>query len=215
MGKYKAILLALFTVSALSAVAISSASAHQWLFKGEPIITALSGLLDGLFIIHHTGGLTGSSSIHCTGQFHGTFGPGSKDLITDVLGLSGSELADETHEGPIHCEFLSGTCGVGALALFFIHHLPWETKLLLTGVNLVWDTINKDGTHGEPGYEVECDRLKIVLLCQGLVRTHFDENLANGALFLLLGAESLETSCNDGGKGLLLGMAEVLGFTVS
>lgn len=216
MSKYKVILLALFAVFAFSAVTVGSASAlkGEWLFKGEPITTALSGLLDGLIIFHHTGGLTGSSLVHCTGQLHKTYGPGSKDLVSDVLGLNG-ELADATHEGPIHCEFESGTCGTGELALVFIHHLPWATKLLSEG-SLIWDTVDKEeGTTGEPGFAIECDHLKITLLCSGLVRLHFDENLSNGALFLLLGTESLEVSCNDGGKGFLLGMFEVLGFTVS
>jgi hypothetical protein len=214
MSKYKAILLALFAVFAFSMVAAGSASAHQWLFKGEPITTELSGLVDGLIILHHTGGLTGNSLVHCTGQFHGTFGPGSKDLISDVLGLSG-ELADATHTGPIHCVFESGTCGAGALALVFVLKLPWATKLLLPGTpSGVWDHITEDGK-GTPGYEVECDRLAIKVSCSELARAKFIQNLANGALFEFLGAESIEASCSDGGKGFLLGMGEALGFTVS
>jgi len=211
-------MLALFAVCAISAVAASSASAlnEEWLFKGEKITTSLRGLFDGLINFEHLGGLTGASKMHCAGQLHGTFGPGKLDLITDMLGLNG-ELADETHEGPIHCEFLSGTCGVGALALVLVHHLPWLTELLLPGTPAgTWDLIKQDGTHGESGYEVECDHLGIKVLCEGLVRAKFDENLANGALFLFLGVESLVSKkCSDGGNGVWTGMFEVLGFTVS
>jgi len=212
-------MLALFAVFAFSAVVASSASAlnEEWLFKGEKITVALKGLLDGLINLEHLGGITGVSKVHCTGQFHGNFGPGKLDLITDVLGLNG-ELADETHEGPIHCEFITGTCGMGALALVFVHHLPWLTELLLPGGGIAgtWDLIKEDGTHGEPGYEVECDHLGIKVLCEGSARAKFDENLANGALFLFLGVESLVSKkCSDGGNAVLTGMGEALGFTVS
>lgn len=203
-------MMALFAVFAFSAVAAANASAEEWLQGGKPITTAQAGLLDGLILLKHTGGLFGTSVIHCTGQFHGTFGPGSKDTITDVLGLSG-EL------NRVHCEFNSGACGVGALAWVTARHLPWLTKLVLPGTPAgTWDEISEGETKaGTPGYEAECPSLGVKVICEHNARAKFLANGTNGAELEFKEAESLEASCNDGGKAVLSGLGEALGFTIS
>jgi hypothetical protein len=213
MNKYKVVIMAMFAVFAFTAIAASSAMAlkEEWLHEGKAISTPTAGLIDGKLELIHTGGLLGSATIRCTGQFHGTFGPGSADTITDALGLSG-EL------NVLKCEFISGACGVGSAATVTAVHLPWNTKLELPGTPAgTWDKITEGATKaGTPGYSTECVSLKIAVKCEHTARSKFEENGTNGAILdFHPGTESEEANCSDGGKGNIGEGGEALGFTIS
>ena len=212
MSKYKVVIMAMFAVFAFTAIAASSAMAlkEEWLKSGSRTTLALPGLLDGEILLVHSGGLLGSSTIRCTGQFHGTYGPGAADTITEMLSLSGGRF-------PLPCEFTSGPCGVGSRANAALLHLPWDTKLELPGSPAgTWDKISEGGGKGAPGFEVECVSLKVGARCEGsFIRMLFESNGTNGAILDFHGIESGELKCNDGGTGSFEGGGEVLGFTIS
>jgi hypothetical protein len=204
--------MAMFAVFAFTAIAASSAMAlkEEWLHEGKAITAATAGLIDGKLELIHTGGLLGGATIKCTGQFHGTFGPGSADTITEALGLSGEK-------GTLKCEFISGACGAGEAASVTTLHLPWNTKLELPGTPVgTWDKITEGATKaGTPGYATECVSLKIEIKCEHTARSKFEENGTNGAILDFHPLESEEASCSDGGKGALASGGEALGFTIS
>jgi hypothetical protein len=211
-NKYTVIMLALFAVFTFSVIAASSAMAlkEEWLHEGKTITSATAGLLDGSFELIHTGGLLGSATIKCTGQWHDTFGPGSADTVAQLLGLSGEP-------NTIKCEFVSGACGAGSAASFTALHLPWNTKLELPGTPAgTWDKITEGATKaGTPGYSTECVSLKIAIKCEHTSRLKFESNGTNGAILDFHPTESEESNCSDGGKGTLGGGGEALGFTIS
>jgi hypothetical protein len=205
------ILGAFIAVLAFSALAVASASATLWLVNSKSLVGTekVAASSHGLLLLHLLKipllGGGGQVLVDCTGLFHGTVGPGAEDEITEVLGLALSE------KNIIKCKVQSSTntiCVTGNEVTVQALHLPWKTLLVLEG-NLTWD--NFTGTGGETGYESECKGLKPV--CNQNERSHFDENLANGALFLFTGER--KTTCTPSGEGTVLGMGEVLGATVS
>jgi hypothetical protein len=211
MSKYKVVIMAMFAAFAFTAIAASSAMAlkEEWLHEGKAITgSPIAGLIDMSLEILHVNGLLGNGTIKCTGQFHGTFGPGSADTITDVLGLAG-EL------NVLKCEFISGSCGAGSPATVTFLHLPWNTKLELPGTPAgTWDKITSSGA-GTPGYEAECVSLKIAIKCEHTARSKFEGNGTNGAILDFHPIESEEASCSDGGKATIGQGGEALGFTIS
>jgi hypothetical protein len=209
MSRNKMIVLGLMATVVFSIVSAGSALATvQWLHEGEVITSAAAGLLDGSVVLVHKGGLLGNADIKCTGQFHGTFGPGAADSITEALGLSGEKTN-------IKCEFISGACGIGTAASVKFLHLPWKSELLLPGTPAgIWDKISSSGT-GTPGYETECVSLKIAVKCEHTVSALFTETGLNGAILEFKGAESEEATCSDAGKGTLESKIEALGFTIT
>jgi hypothetical protein len=216
MRKYKAIMLALFAVCAFSAVAASSASAaHQWLKNGAPIVAAQLAITDGLLLLHHTGGLGGTVTVHCDGRFHGTVGPGAVDTITEVWTLT--EMIEITSAHPISCtvEVGKNLCPVGSLVTVWPDNLSvagglvWKTELQLTGTGPIFDDLT--GPNNGPGFNVKCSGITI-LCATALDRSQFLSNLATGAMFDFLG--ELKAACNDGGTSTVTGTGEVLGFTV-
>src|SRR5690242_12391521 len=190
-------------VAGINAAAIANASATTYLRNGVSLTAELAADWHGEVIIHHTGGFGGTELWLCTGLFHGTVGPGPKARSTEELGLNGekNKIKCVVHTG-------NGLCPAGTEIEVTADGLPWSGELTLEGTLTVG---NINGTGTEMGYSTTCGGISIT--CNRNQKNHFAENLANGALFILLG--TIEASCNDGGKGTLLGMTELLGFTVS
>jgi hypothetical protein len=196
------ILGAFAAVLAFSALTVASASATLWLIGGKSLMVRTLVDAHGELTLSHTGGLAGTLRILCSFLLHGFVGPTTKDEVTDVLGLKGelNKLTCLVHTGNL-------LCSAGTLILMTAAHLPWLTELKLVGTETVDEM---KGTGGETGFSTECNGTSIE--CSKNETFKFDENLANGALFL---AKGLAATCTDGGTGTLSGMVEVLGATVS
>jgi hypothetical protein len=201
MRKFK-ILGAFVAVLAFSALTVASASATLWLIGGKSLTVRTLVDTHGELALHHTGGLAGTFTILCSDLAHGFVGPAAKDEVTSILGLKGelNKITCLVHTGNV-------LCAAGTLILMTTTHLPLLTELKLVGTETVDET---KGTGGETGFSTECNSTGIE--CTKNETFKFDENLANGALFL---AKGLATACTDGGTGTLSGMVEVLGATVS
>jgi len=203
MKKVK-ILGVLVAALAFSAIAVAGASATLWLKNGVSLTKEEPADAHGELVLHHTGGFGGTILILCTGLTHGFVGPGAKDKTTSVEGLN-KEL--NTVECLVHTGNLG--CPAGTKVSVKADGLPWETELLLNGTLTEDDLVGTGGV--ETGYTTTCNGISIK--CDKNEKSHFASNLANGALFEFLGTN--EAACSDGGKGTILGMGEVLGFTVS
>jgi len=201
MRKFQ-ILGAFAAVLAFSALTVASASATLWLIGGKSLTSRVLADTHGELELRHTGGLGGTITILCSGLAHGWVGTGAKDEVTSILGLKGelNKLTCLAHTG-------NSLCPAGTLVLVTALGLPWLTELKLVGSETIDEA---KGTAEETGYSTECKGISIG--CQKNETFKFDENLANGALFL---ANGVAAPCSDGGTGKLVGMAEVLGATVS
>lgn len=189
------------------AVIASAASATLWLHEGQSLTSRLLFTLHGLWLLHHTGGLTGAELIHCTGLIVGTIGPSALDTITEVQGLKG-EI------NKIECEFTEGgSCGTtGAKETITAINLPWHTLLELVSGKTIDHILAEQGK--EQGYEYGCSKIfGFKGSCKGLDLDEFVSNGTNGPIFKLPGTVKL--SCTDGGEGTLLGEDEGLGAQVS
>lgn len=189
-------------VLAFSGLTVASASATLWLISGKSLTMKTSADVHGELTLHHSGGLAGTLSILCSGLRHGTVGPTTKGETTDLLGLNGelNKLTCLVHTG-------NALCPAGTLILMTAVHLPWLGELKLIGTETIAEA---KGTGGETGYSTECKGVSVE--CARNESFTFDENLANGALFLAKGTTG---SCTDGGTTKASGMVEVLGATVS
>jgi hypothetical protein len=195
---------AFIAVLSLGALFVTSASATLWLSSGASLSAETVGHSQGLVVLLHKGGLSGEFSAHCTGEFHGLFGPQALDLISEVLGLAGEKNL-------ISCKWLkvSAACGgsVGGLVIVHALKLPWHTLLVLVGgvtedriLSGTWQFLCSTGLTGE---------------CTGEAWAKFTKNGASGAEFAYEGKEPAAT-CTDGGEGhVTTGSGTSLGFTVS
>jgi len=117
MKKLQVVLMALVAVFALSAVAVSTASAEttllaEWLVGGGTITTPLAIKATGSLKLTDTGTVFGSATVQCNGYtFHGTIGPNGTDELTSILNPAGTgvvlpELSGEAAlcEGTKTCE---------------------------------------------------------------------------------------------------------------
>jgi hypothetical protein len=208
------ILGAFIAALAFSAMAVTSASATIWKNSAGNVNQTEAANTHGSLDLHHEL-LNVKVTIHCpaTGEalFDGTVGPSGTDLIEKALDSSGKEV-NSTNKLSCKVTEATGSCSVGEAATAIPIHTPWTTKLRLEGT-LTWDDFSEDGK-GLPGYESECVTAKVKVSCEGNTRSHFDQNGANGALFLFLG-DVKSTKCSDLGSSTILGHGEVLGFTVS
>lgn len=204
----KAAILGMFIAILSSSVAIvANASATLWLHEGKSLTSPMLATFHGLWLWHHTGGLTGGYLIHCTGLFIGTVGPGALDTVTEAQGLNGSK-------SPIVCTLIEGgSCGTtGAEEAITMIDLPWHTLLELAE-GKTRDHFLSESTK-EPGYEFGCSKIfGFKGNCKGLDFSLFTGNGTNGAEFTFPG--EAEMNCSDGGKGTSLGQGEWLGVTVS
>ena len=212
MRKIHIVGLALVAAFAFSAVAVASASAHEWLTKaGAKVEKAEKSTTDGLLLLHlkKIGALEGGGelTVHCEGSFDGTVGPGAADKVEKVLGTKG-ELGTEA--SPIKCEVVESTnsiCKAKTAVSVIPIHVPWATELLLIGSTL-YDHFFEEGTNGQPGYKTTCNGIGVT--CEGLERAEFLANIETGAEFTFLGELKAE-KCTFG-EGFVLGHGVVLGF---
>jgi hypothetical protein len=85
------VILALFAVSALSAVVVTSASAEttlgaEWLANGNAIATPLATVSAGQFLMEDNGA-SGEPSMLCSAILVGTVGANGTDEVTEILNL--------------------------------------------------------------------------------------------------------------------------------
>jgi hypothetical protein len=199
MRKIQTITLALVAVLAFSAVAAASASAAkpEWLIAGKALIAKEPSATKGKVKLVHTGGITGSTTVECDGEFTGTIGPGKEDTITAATDLTG--------KSPVDCTVLVGNaffCAAGSLALVTAIHLPWKTELLEPVAGEIRDDILNSGA-GEPGYKVVCNGVTVE--CEGKTSSKFVKNVATGAEFVFDAKSEESKSCTDGGKAKIEG----------
>jgi hypothetical protein len=205
MRKIQIVGLALVAVFALSAVAASSAFAHEWLFNGQPITgtektvlsesTALNLLLEDM-----KGGVFGEAvDVLCSGLDEGKVGPGAADLVTTITDLAGKVP-------PVSCETMSGTCPEPLASPDF---LPWHTELFLNAKEEFRDLVGP-GTGGEPGWNVTCKGIfgePIEDLCTGHTNV-LVENAAENDVIATFDAVSMEEPANCGRGGAKEGLVE-------
>jgi hypothetical protein len=207
MKKIHVIMLSLVAVFAFSAFASSAFAADEWLANGAAISTALTANTEGELLLEDTSlGL----DVNCSGKFEGTVGPGAADEITKVVDLEG--------KNPLHCS--AASCE-GGLATVTPVHLPWKTKVVLSGEKFL-DELGP-GTGGEPGYKVSgCKILGIETTDECTGKT--DSELTNGTgdvngTFSENEAITPRGNCTFGGekKGLVVGtgLTSVSGVTLS
>jgi hypothetical protein len=193
-------LFALATVFAsLGIVAVSSASATEWLLNGAPIASAISVDSEdvGSLLLQDHGAFT-EPDLLCTETDEGTVGPGAADTET-VFTVTG-------------CVTDSGEC---RNVIFKAVDLPWRTELVLVGT-AIRDNLKANGK-GEPGYETACetfigtlhDTCKTELWSAGFV-----ENNASGVKFAF-DATTEPANCSLGGAkaGLIEGFLLILPLT--
>jgi hypothetical protein len=158
MRKVHLLGLALLAIFAFSVVATATASAElfllaEWLYNGAVISGELLVESPGeLLLEDNKVPILGKSMILCSGIFDGFVGPGSADLITELLNLSKESIS---------------TTGLSGLALecvnqencpeplFWAVNLPWTTELELhedPGPEEDYVVL----ILGKPGWEVEC-----------------------------------------------------------
>jgi len=150
--------LALLAIFAFSVVATATASAElfllaEWLYNGATIPSELLVESMGELLLEDSKiPLLGKAVVLCMGYLDGFVGPGSADLITEVLNLSKESIS---------------TTGLSGLALECTNQENCPEPLVWA-VNLPWPTeleLHEDpGPEedyvvlilGKPGWEVEC-----------------------------------------------------------
>jgi len=159
--------LALLAIFAFSVVATATASAElfllaQWLFNGGTILSELLVESPGeLLLEDNKVPILVKAMVLCSGYLDGFVGPGSADLITELLNLT---------KEPISKTGLSGVALVCTNQencpepLVWAVNLPWETELELhedPGPEEDYVVL----ILGKPGWEVECMGLGQVDTC--------------------------------------------------
>lgn len=225
MKKFHTLSLALFAAFAFSAIASSSAfAADEWLKGGSPLTGEVPSVVkESITIGAKT--LLGEVELKCSGSFAGTLTTAGKDLIEDVLNLSGeviNELAEpsESTSLSIDCEIVvNGPCGnKGELALVWVDNLSlelgtvWTSKLELMTGEVTLDVTTGQGAGKEPGFEVKCPT-GVENLCEGPFSAVV-ENLPNelpvaDVTARIIKSENEKLTCNTGtgfttGEGLIV-----------
>jgi len=159
--------LAFAAVFAFAAFSSTSAfAATEWQLNAKAITTPTTSTTTGKLLLEDMNSII-KVDIECSGTFDGTVGPGAADEITKVLNSAGAEETGKNLAGTtvpsINCEIVSkGSCEEAnkSKIVVFPIHLPWKSELLLPSGETRVDDL-KEGTGGEPGYEITC---KAVLL---------------------------------------------------
>jgi hypothetical protein len=148
----------LLVVCALSAVAASGASAHEWLTlagakvgKTESATTVYSIRLETEKIPSLFGG--GELTVLCMGEFLGTVGANGTDAIASFESLTDTEV------NKLKCEVNGSTntiCKAGTPVTTEPVNLPWSTKLVLITAGFIFDDITAE-KGGKFGYKVTCE----------------------------------------------------------
>lgn len=203
MRKFE-IFVVLLAAFALGAIAVASASAAVvWDQAGAEVKEATAAQAHGTLTFNKEGLV--NVTVLCSVLFVGTVGPRSKDLVSGLENLSGTE------KNLILCESHT-TAACGGKVVVHSENLPWNTELLT--LNPIRDDFTEDGK-GTPAWLLLCETglIKEVLCAKAGGWANFVANGANGAKFEFT-KESTETTCSDGSKGWLTGTIEFLGFTI-
>jgi hypothetical protein len=155
MKKAHVVGVAMFAVLLFGVMSVASASAAtlQWLEDALPIGTASNNDAEGEITLTNLKTAIGTkAAVLCSGIFVGSVGPGSQDVITEVLDLAEKPI---TLTARITCTNIEG-CPKPELSP---ENLPWLTVLELMGTEAEPLFLDKilNGGKGEPGYTVHCE----------------------------------------------------------
>jgi hypothetical protein len=132
-------------------VAPGFATEILWLNSGNPIATPQFDESNGEITIGNLKTALGEAAVLCSVFFDSTVGPGGKDEVSEVLNLSGQDIALGARE--LLCVNVKN-CPSPRVVAF---NLPWVTKLELMGTEaqpLFLDLYST--TTGGPGWEIDC-----------------------------------------------------------
>jgi hypothetical protein len=197
--------LMLVAALALSAVAVASASAHEWLIGGKAVAKATKITSEGTLELEDSKVIGGAVRVICTGKDEGTVGPGATDEITNITNAAGTSKT-------IICKFaknakgeeIRGACEAEAkfAPKAVAVNLPWVTTIETVEAR-TRDVIRAHAGGGEPGWSVTCKA--------GLLGEQVDTCTApagNTALAEVAGgvdatfdANSPKAKCTKGGAG--------------
>lgn len=130
MKKLHVLALALVAVFAFGAIAVSSASAIEWLAGGNKIVTAEASETEGEITLEDNKvPFVGKAIILCSGILDGLVGPGAAGTIEKVLTLAGAEVSELAGGKPItNCTNVSNC----AKPEVYAEKLPWKSTLVGT-----------------------------------------------------------------------------------
>jgi len=150
--------LALLAIFAFSVVATATASAElfllaEWLFNGATITSELLVESPGeLLLEDNKVPILGKAMVLCSGILDGFVGPGSADLITEVLKLNKESISRTALSGvALECTNQENC----PEPLLWAVNLPWTTELELhedPGPEEDYVVL----ILGKPGWEIEC-----------------------------------------------------------
>jgi len=183
MKKLYAVSLALVAVFALSALTASSAFAvtllAEWLLNGGVIATPDLVEIPGELTLVNTngGGLGVKVEILCSGILDGTVGPGSADLITELLNLAGEKIGEGLGTLELVCTNTLNCTNPKVWA----EGLPWETEaeLLEQGTEVFFSDYLLKGQ-----YLAECTILGVAVeeLCEAGITATELKNEGNNVI---------------------------------
>jgi hypothetical protein len=161
MRKCHVVTIVAFALLALSAVAVSAASAEitllaEWLIGGGMITTTHAVKGTGTVLFTDSGTLFGSATVSCGGETaHGTVGPNGTGEVTSILNSSGGLIEPELKGEAALCEGTK-TCEKDATETE-----AWPLKLPVLGLLFLLEAGNftvlgfTPGTKGV-GFEIKC-----------------------------------------------------------
>jgi hypothetical protein len=202
MSKIRRPLCAFAVVLLSSALNVAGASATLWLKNGLSLTKTEAASMHSTLILHHEGGLLGTTRLECSVLFAGTVGPIAEDAVTLIEGLTGEKDLQR-------CRVTQGFCSE---TIDHPENLPWKTKLVLVGTETFDETLS--GVTTPASLALCATNTEVTLLCYSAGKAKFIRNGTNGAEFELSRAIT-ETTCQDGGKAWAEGVNSILGFTVS
>jgi hypothetical protein len=198
MRKIHVLSVALVATLAFGAMnaAFASAATLQWLAGGVKITEPLASETVGELEFVDTSTIIGTEvGLLCSGIFDGTVGPGTEDMLAELLNLSKEKI--ELGVRLITCTVTKGTCGTATVAF---ENLPWLTELELMGTEaepLFLDKILTGGK-GEPGFLLHCTSpLSFEEACLGAASSDLENDpLESDVLGGFIGKE-LVGKCNS------------------
>jgi hypothetical protein len=170
----------------------------EWLLELLPIVEpdlVESSSSELTLISLNGGGLGLKVEILCEGILDGTVGPGSEDLITDLLDLSGNLIALELEGSGLTCTNIANCTS----PLVWADNLPWPTELELLEWNLgfIYVVLILSNGVGSPGWHAECviGGVKVTELCTAPEAAFEVSNNAGGTVDALF-SEAIQTLSN-------------------
>jgi hypothetical protein len=205
--------LALAAMSAFGAVLVSAASAEttllaEWLRNGVAVTANLLSETSGEISLEDTNvPIAGKVAVLCSGILDGTVGNNGVDEITKVLNLAKEEQGAALVGLELVCSNVT-KCEAGTTIKVWAENLPWKSLLFLMENNEILNRVT--GTGGEPGYEVECLVIGLLVsdLCEGTAEFKI-VNEPEAEVLALETALPLAT-CEKGGAGTGVNTTDVL-----